>query len=72
MDTAIPSAQCFSTRESIVTIAKLPSVCSSYTPLVIAIQQMLEYDNNNHIPDGKVRHSLRLRQLHLRMSRLVT
>jgi hypothetical protein len=27
----------------------------SYTPLVIAIQQMLEYDNNNRIPDTKVR-----------------
>ncbi|UJR32174.1 hypothetical protein I4U23_019640 [Adineta vaga] len=26
-----------------------------YGPLVIAIQQMLEYDNNNHIPDGKLR-----------------
>ncbi len=27
---------------------------SSYTPLVIAIQQMLEYDNNNRIADTKV------------------
>jgi hypothetical protein len=26
----------------------------SYTPLIIAIQHMLEYDNNNHISDTKV------------------
>ncbi|CAF1027494.1 unnamed protein product [Adineta ricciae] len=26
-----------------------------YTPLVLPIQQMLEYDNNHHIPDGKLR-----------------
>ncbi|CAF1227257.1 unnamed protein product [Adineta steineri] len=26
-----------------------------YTPLIIAIQEMLEYDNKNHIPDGKLR-----------------
>jgi hypothetical protein len=29
-------------------------IFSSYTPLVIAIQQMLEYDNNNRISDTKV------------------
>jgi hypothetical protein len=27
----------------------------SYTPLIIAIQQMLEYDNVNRLSDGKVR-----------------
>jgi len=26
----------------------------SYTPLIIAIQQMLEYDNVNRLSDGKV------------------
>lgn len=29
--------------------------CFSYTPLIIAIQQMLEYDNVNRLSDGKVR-----------------
>ncbi|CAF4422392.1 unnamed protein product, partial [Rotaria magnacalcarata] len=26
-----------------------------YTPLIIAIQQMLEYDNVNRLSDGKLR-----------------
>jgi len=37
----------------------------SYTPLVIAIQQMLEYDNNNRLPDTKVSHFFSILQLYI-------
>ena len=33
------------------------SSSSSYTPLILAIQEMLEYDNNNRLPETRVRPS---------------
>jgi hypothetical protein len=52
----LPSATSLSLKGLLI-ITNLYS--SSYTPLVIAIQQMLEYDNNNRLPDVKVSYSLK-------------